>query len=126
MPYAKHFKFRAPEINLPFSKPTLIFTYYSIDGQANDPRKTATCKTCRKEIEIIFGGHVNSSFTFGLTFHLKDHPSEWTDFLNELANMILPDVKSKYEHYMQMTTQTNLSKYEFKKRVDEFIQNVNM
>ena len=126
MPYAKHFKFRAPEINLPFSKPTLIFTYYSIDGQANDPRKTATCKTCRKEIEIIFGGHVNSSFTFGLTFHLKDHPSEWTDFLNELAKMIVPDVKSKYEHYMQMTTQTNLSKYVSQKRFDECIQNINM
>ena len=73
---------------------------------SNDPRKTATCRTCRKEIEIVVGGHVNSSFTFGLTFHLKDHPSEWTDFLNELAKMIVPDVKSKYELYTQMSSQT--------------------
>ena len=126
MLYAKHFKFRAPEINLPFSKPTLVFAYYDIDVQSNDPRKTATCKTCRKEIELILGSDVNSSFTFGLTFHLKDHPSEWGDFLTMLAKTIDPDVKTKYEHYVQMTTQTKLSKYESQRRFDEFIHNVNM
>ena len=70
--YMDHFEFRETEINLPFKKPTLIFSYYNLEGEENKPLKTATCNVCEKKLGIIKGGSVNSSFTFNLTFHLQN------------------------------------------------------
>ena len=89
MKYPEHFKYRAPQINLPFSKPTVIFAFYNLvngpDGK-KDLRKVASCKSCEKEINIILGSHVNSFFTFGLIFHLQNHEREWEKYLENLGN----------------------------------------
>ena len=124
--YKDHFKYRAPEINLPFSKPTIIFSYFNLDGEEYDPRKSASCKICDKRIEIIFGSSVNSSYTFGLTFHLKNHPSEWDDYLQRLSKNIVPDSKTKYEHYKEMTRPRLGSKASSDRRFDDCNLNWNI
>ena len=55
MKYKYHFKSRAPEINLPFSKPTIIFSYFNLDGEEYDPRKSASCKICDKKLKSSLG-----------------------------------------------------------------------
>ena len=125
--YAAHFtEFRAPEINLPFQKPTLIFSYYNIDGNEYDPRKTASCKICEKRFYIIHGSSVNSSYTFSLTFHLKNHPSQWNEYLNGLAKKIVPDTKTKFQHYKIMTRVHLSSKEESSKLYEECNLTFNM
>ena len=96
--YPAHFKFRAPEINLPFKQPALILSYFDINEE-DGLWKTASCKVCQKRINIVHGSSVNSSYTFALTFHLRNHPSEWQNFLDKLASQIVPDNKTKYEHF---------------------------
>ena len=101
--YPDNLKKETPDINLPFSKPTLIFSYFNLDGRDYDQQKAATCKICQNKLNIICGGSVNSSYTFILTFHLKTHSKEWNDYLDRLAKNV-PDTKTKYEHYIQMTS----------------------
>ena len=117
--YQSHFKYRAPEINLPFSRTNLIFSFFKIDGEPNDPRKTASCNICEKEFNIIFGKHINSCYTYGLTFHLQNHPSDWSEYLNNLAKKMAPDNKTKYEHYKEMTSHGILPKDVSNERFDE-------
>ena len=97
MKYPAHFKYKAPQINLPFAKPTLILSYYSINSEISDLRKQATCNKCGKQIRIIHGNDINSSYTFGLTLH-----REWEEFLDHLAKNMIPDDKTKYEHFVKM------------------------
>ena len=104
---------------MPFSKTNLIFSYFKIDGEPNDPRKTATCNICEKEFNIIFGKHINSCYTCGFTFHLQNHLSEWRDYLNNLAKKMAPDTKTKYEHYMKMTSPGIMAKDVSNERLEE-------
>ena len=101
MLYPNHIKHRAPEINLPFPKCTkdIIFKFYEISGENNDPRKTAKCKTCEKDIYMIKGSTVTCSYTFGLTCHLRKHNTEWIRYLDMLQESIIPDTKTKLEHF---------------------------
>ena len=123
MKYPEHFKYRAPQINLPFSKPTIIFSFYNLsngpDGK-KDLRKIASCKSCEKEIDIISGSHVNSSFTFGLVFHLQNHEGVWKKYLESLGRSMTADSKTKYEHFVKMEARSILSKEESNKKFQEF------
>ena len=119
--YPAHFKYRAPEINLPFTRPTLILDFYDIAGIDNDLRKTASCKVCGKIIKILHGRSVNSSSTFGLTFHLKTHPIQWSDFIANLGKQMVSDEKTKFEHFKSMEAPRGYSKEESDKRFDEFM-----
>jgi hypothetical protein len=118
--YPDYFKFRAPEINLPFRKPTLILSYFDIHGEEHNLKKTASCKVCEKTINIVCGRSVNSSYTFALTFHLKKHRIQWINFLDNLAKQIVPDNMTKYEHFKRMEAPKSYSKEESNKRFDEF------
>ena len=116
--YLAHFKFRAPEINLPFKRPALILSYFDINEE-KDLWKTASCKGCQKRVNIVRGRGVNSSYTFALTFHLRNHSTEWQNFLDNLASQIVPDEKTKYEHFKQMEVPKAYSKDQSNKRFDE-------
>ena len=108
---------------MPFSKPTVIFSFYNLangpDGK-KDLRKIASCKSCGKEINVILGNHLNSSFSFGLTFHLQNHKVEWEQYLESLGKSMTADTKTKYEHYEKMESRSILSKEESTRRFDEF------
>ena len=65
------------------------------------------------------GRGVNTSYTFALTFHLRNHSTEWQNFLDNLASQIVPDNKTKYEHFKQMEAPKAYSKEESNKRFDE-------
>ena len=120
--YPAHFKYRAPEINLPFTRPTLILDFYYIAGNDNDLRKTASCKVCDKNIKILHGRSVNPFFsTFGLTFHMKTHPIQWLDFLDNLGKQMVSDEKTMYEHNKSMEAPRGYSKEESDERFVEFM-----
>ena len=116
--YPPHFKHKAPQINLPFSKTYgLIFSYYNINNLQNfniefDPRRIAECKYCSEKIDIIRGSSLYSSYTFSLTCHLKKHPEKWLDYLDSIAHKMIPDTKSVYEHFQRMDAQTKVSSEE--------------
>ena len=118
------FKYRLPEINLPFTRNYgLLFSYYHIESVGNGPRQIATCKVCDKSLDIIAGSTVYSSYTFGLTFHLKTHPEEWVAYIGRLADSIIPDSRSKYEHFKQMNRTKKYSSEESTRRLRECIIN---
>ena len=118
------FKYRLPEINLSFTRNYgLLFSYYHIESVGNGPRQIATCKVCDKSLDIIAGSTVYSSYTFGLTFHLKTHPEEWVAYIGRLADSIIPDSRSKYEHFKQMNRTKKYSSEESTRRLRECIIN---
>ena len=98
---------KPPQINLPHPKCTknIIYTFFDIFGNEGHRRKVAKCKTCKDKVELIIGNNVYSSYTFGLTCHLRKHPSEWQVYLDMLGKTIIPDIKTQYEHYQSMTRQ---------------------
>ena len=65
------------------------------------------------------GRGVNSSYTFALTFHLRNHSTEWQNFLDNLTSQIVPDDKTNYEHFKQMEAPKAYSKEESNNRFDE-------
>ena len=125
MSYPAHIKSRAPEINLPYprSTKTIIYEYFIITGEEGTPRKVAICKTCQKEIRMMHGSNVYSSYTSGLTSHLQKHSLEWGDFLAQLGSTMMPDTKSTMEHYQSRTRQRITSKNENSKNFRECNEN---
>ena len=119
MKYPAHFNYKAPHINLPFSKPIVIYSYYTVNSETCDLRKHATCNKCGKQIQIIHGNDINYSYTFGLTFHLQHHHREWEEYLDHLAKNMIPDDKTKYEHFVKMSSCKILPKDLSNKRFDE-------
>ena len=117
----KNFNYRPPDINLPFTRNyNLLFSYYYIDRVNNGPIQTATCKLCEKVLNMISGSTVYSSYTFGLTFHLKTHPEEWVDYMGSLAGSMNPDsTRLKYEHFKQMSRTKRNSTEESTRRLRE-------
>ena len=111
--YLKALQRKAPQINLPFTKNyELILCNYVIDNLKPfniefDPRKTAVCKYCGCKIDIIYGSNVASSYTSILTQHLRKHKEQWNVFLDSLAMQMIPDIKTKFEHFQQMQGPSN-------------------
>ena len=104
MSYRPSLKQKAPQINLPHPKYTkdIIYEYFDVDSEDTSPRKTAVCKICKKNIDIIIGSDVYASYTSGLNWHLRKHPDEWQNYLKSLAKTIKPDEKSKFQHFQSM------------------------
>ena len=124
MPYPNTFKYRVTEINLPFTRNySLIFSYYNIESVGNGPRQRATCKVCDKSLDIIAGSNVYSSYTFGLSFHLKTHPEEWVAYIGILADSMTPDSRTKDEHLKEMNRTNKYSSEESTRRLRECIIN---
>ena len=72
-------------------------------------------------IKILHGRSVNSSSTFGLTFHLKTHPIQWLDFLDNLGKQMVSDEKTMYEHNKSMEAPRGYSKEESDERFEQFM-----
>lgn len=111
--YPEYFalRYRAPQINLPFYKThSSIFTFYTLENVG--PRKTAICQICEQKIEMIWGSSVYSSYSARLKFHLRKHTKEWLDYLDYVAEKMVPDIKTKFEHFQRMNNQRGLSKDE--------------
>ena len=104
MSYRPSIKKKAPQINLPYPGQTkdIIYEYFDIDSGDNSPKKLAICKVCHFKVDIIVGSDVYSSFTTGMNWHLRKHPSHWQNYLDSLGKMIKPDEKSKLQHYQSM------------------------
>lgn len=119
MSYPAYFKSYAPEINLPYPKTVnpVIFDYYDISELDN----TAKCKECGKVIFMIKGCHVTSSYTSGLTFHLPTHPVSFQEYLDKLKEKMVPDNKTKLEHFQARSNQHSFrtNKFDLDKRFDE-------
>ena len=124
MSYPDFFKHKAPEINLPFTRNySLLFSYYHIESVGNGPRQRATCKVCEKSLNMIAGSSVYSSYTFGLTKHLKTHHEEWIAYIGRLADSMTPDSMSVYEHFKQMNRNRGYSSEESTRRLRDVIIN---
>ena len=101
--YPKHYKYRAPQINLPYKQTDpSIFYFYSLRDDDHHPTKTASCNVCGKEFEVIPGSNVYSSYTVSLKFHLQLHKEQWLDYLDCLKTKMAPDTKTKFEHFLRM------------------------
>ena len=127
MSYLSHFKYKAPEINLPHPRCTnnIIYNFFNITGEERNPKKVAICKNCKSHIRMIQGSNVNSSYTFGLTRHLQKHPLEWQQFLDQLGSTMMPDTKSIFEHYQTRTRPSRVSnKEDSSKRSRECSENL--
>ena len=124
MKYPKHFKkYRAPQINLPFPSRIrpLIFEFFDILTQDTGPKKTTSCKICHQIFEIILGSTSTSSYTFEMTYHLDKHPEQHRFYLSKLAEILEPDTRSLYEHFLVLDS--NRSEEESSRRLDESIRN---
>ena len=89
------------EINLPHQRTTieLIYDFFEINFEEKNQSRLAVCKRCKNEINIITGNNINSSYTVGLKFHLRRHPSDWRKYLFMLSKIIEPDTRTVQEHY---------------------------
>ena len=89
------------EIILPHPRTTkeLIFDFFEIIFEEESPCKIAVCKRCKNEISIITGTNIYSSYTVGLKFHLRKHPSDWRNYLFMLSKIIEPDSRTVKEHF---------------------------
>ena len=125
MKYPDHFRYQAPQINLPLYETDIsIFEYYFLEDIEFQPTKIANCKICEEKIEMISGSHVHSSYTARLKPHLRSHPEKWSEYLNCLAaKMVSDDTRSKYEHFQRMEMQFRLPKDIRERRFEEFRQN---
>ena len=77
-----------PTFGIEISK--VILNYFDITEKQSesDPRRTATCRTCGKLIEIIVGSSPYSSHTRTLKCHLKMHTDTWEDYLYDLSKIM--------------------------------------
>ena len=121
--YPEHWKHRAPQINLPYYKTDIsILKFYSTEDLCG-PRRLASCKECGKEIEYIMGSNAFSSYTSILKCHLQAHPKQFQLYLDYVAANVRPDIKTKYDHYIQMENRRMLSEQESDQRHDEIKRN---
>ena len=126
MSYPPSIKNKAPQINLPHPKHNkdLIYAYFDIDSEDTSPRKNAKCKLCKSEIEIVVGSDVYSSYTSGMNWHLRKHPSQWQDYLDALGKTIKPDEKSMLQHYQSMDrVNVNYNREEASRKFQEVNRN---
>ena len=120
MKYPEYFKFRAPQINLPYKKTDpSIFTFYSMRDVDLLPTKIASCNVCGKEFEVIPGSNVHSSYTASLKFHLQLHTEQWLDYLDSLKAKMVPDTKSQFEHFQRMEQRVFLPELLADKKLQE-------
>ena len=71
--------------------------------------------------------NVYSSYTFGLTCHIRKHPVEWQVYLDLLGSTITHDIKTPLEHYKAMTKQkVNTDKEESDRSLYECATNYNI
>jgi hypothetical protein len=129
MSYRPSIKNKAPQINLPHPKHNkdLIYAYFDIDSEDASPRKNAKCKLCKSEIEIVVGSDVYSSYTSGMNWHLRKHPSQWQDYLDALGKTIKPDEKSMFQHYQSMDrVNVNYNKEEASRKFQEANRNYDL
>ena len=119
---------KPPQINLPYPNCTknIIYTFFDIFGAEGNRRKLAKCKTCKDEVEVIIGINVFSSYTFGLTCHIRKHHREWQMYLDMLSRTITPDSKSNFEHYQAMTRRKVNTKEESDRSLYECATNYNI
>ena len=98
MAYPSYLKSYAPQINLSYPKriKSFIFEFYEI---IETDEYEVRCKECEKKIFLMKGCHVTSSYTSGLTFHLQKHPDIFLQYLEKLKGTIIPDTKSKLDHF---------------------------
>ena len=127
MKYPKHYKYRAPQINLPYKKTdSSIFNFYSLRNVDFHPTKTASCNVCGKEFEVIPGSNVHSSYTSSLKFHLQLHKEQWLDYLDCLKTRMAPDTKSNLEHFQRMEQRVVVPEFIADKRSQEFREHENV
>ena len=124
MRYPAHFKYRAPEINLPIQRrlTRLIFNHFDIEDQdtVHDPRKKANRKTCGKVILIIIGSNPGSSYTRGLKYHLKTHSDIWGEYIKRLTDSMTFDNLTNFEHFQRMNDRyRHTDKQESSRRLEE-------
>jgi hypothetical protein len=120
MKYPEHYKYRAPQINLPYKKTDLsIFKFYSMRDVEYLPVKIASCNVCEKEFEVIPGSYVHSSYTATLKFHLQLHEEQWLDYLDCLKVKMVPDTKNQFEHFQSMEKQVFLPEFLADKKSQE-------
>ena len=91
--------FHRNKLPLKMNTNKLIFEFFEINFEEKSPSKLAVCKRCKNEISIITGNSTHSSYTVGLKFHLRKHPSDWRNYLFLLSNIIKPDTRTVQEHY---------------------------
>ena len=127
MTYPSYLKSYAPQINLPYPKcvKSTIFDFYEI---ADRDQYEAKCKECEQNIFVMKGCHVISSFTSGLTFHLRKHPDLFQEYLDRLKYTIAPDTKSIHDHWQAKnrvySCQTN--KFDSERRYEECKRNLHL
>ena len=120
MKYPKHFKYKAPQINLPFRKTDpSIFTFYSLRDVDFMPNKIASCYICAKEFEVIPGSYIHSSYTARLKFHLRLHDEQWLEYLECLKATMIPDTRSKFEHFQMMDRRVFLPEFQRDQKFSE-------
>ena len=81
-----HLKSYVQQINLPYPKSvkSIIYEFYEILETDEDSRCQAKCKQCGEIVLIIKGSHVTSSYTSGLTSHIRNRPETFEEFLDKL------------------------------------------
>ena len=123
MSYPEYFKSYAPEINLPYAKSVnpAIFDHYDTSEVDN----SAKCKKCDKVIFMMKGCHVTSSYTSGLRLHLHTHPAGLQEYLDKLKEKLVPDNKTKFEHFQVRRNQHSgcQNKFDLEKRFEESTRN---
>ena len=66
-------------------------------------------------------------YTFGLTYHLKKHESAWNEYLIMLGDTIVPDTRTKFEHFKAMEKPSrNYSKEESRRSYQEVQRNYSL
>ena len=119
MRYPPHLKGKVPIINLPlYNTDKSIFTFFSIE-ENSCPLKEASCNFCGKKLAFIQGSTVFSAFTSYLKFHLKTHPEQFDSYLGMLAANMMPDNRTKYQHFLRMEAPKCLPDKEKERRWEE-------